>query len=78
MSGPEFLDGDKAMVKEVRSPWKSERGNRAGLSPASPPRHDGGHIAGHVGKAASSPVSLAHDLDRISAGTGNKVLRSKP
>jgi hypothetical protein len=69
-------------IREVRSPWSSSGGGSGnadhpiGTSPLSAPRrNDGfGHVAGHVGKAASSPVSLAHDLERISAGTGNKVI----
>jgi hypothetical protein len=70
------------MVREVRSPNNTTgsepmRGWSPGAysSPSnSRTRNDGGHIAGHVGKAASSPVSLAHDLQRTAAGTGNTVI----
>jgi hypothetical protein len=37
----------------------------------------GGHIAGHVGKAASSPISLQHELERASQSTGNGMIKPK-
>jgi hypothetical protein len=53
------------MVQEVRSRWSSpERERPPARQPVevrsswSTSRADGFHIAGHVGKAASSPVSL--------------------
>jgi hypothetical protein len=72
-------------IREVRSPNNTTgsepmRGWSPGAysSPSnSRTRNDGGHVAGHVGKAASLPVSLAHDLDRASAATGNKPLPPK-
>jgi hypothetical protein len=54
-------------ITETRSPWSLDRSDphaQRGVSPGSrsspsnPSRADGAHIAGHVGKAASSPVSL--------------------
>ena len=50
----------------TRSPWSSstsirrQRGEPA-RSPWSTSRADGGHIAGHVGKAGASPASLRRD-----------------
>jgi len=61
--------------REPRSPWSLRSGEHhpsRGISPgarSSPSRgDDGGHISGHVGKAASSPASLKRPTSRDEAG----------
>ena len=62
--------------REVRSPWSST-GNEArrGYSPGAysnpsngKARADGGHIAGHLGKAASQPASARRDTSQVVGG----------
>jgi hypothetical protein len=44
----------------TRSPWSTSGNTRSGKTGVSLlGRADGGHLAGHVGKAASSPASLS-------------------
>jgi hypothetical protein len=60
------------MVKEVRSPWSSERGDPdphgmrgyspgSQSSPSNAARSDSGHRAGHVGKSGAGLASLRRD-----------------
>jgi hypothetical protein len=66
-------------LDSMSAEWTLERGDphpRRAESPgsrSSPSRADGGHIAGHIGKAASSPASLKRDNEPVLGGYRSPV-----
>jgi hypothetical protein len=65
-------------ITESRSPSHRTPANaRIGDVRARPSRDDGGHIAPHVGKAASSPVSLKRADIEPAVGEPRGVIDSR-